>query len=457
MAYQPSFPYPYLSSVDANTDTGINFKCKINLRDEITSYKLTILKTEDNNTNENITIFSKTEVVGEVIDGVQCKTIDSLFNGSSSKENINISVTDTSLPMSCSREEDSWLIINIPTHLLNPTFVGYKGECYFLYNNCNFVWNIELTDSDGETIKSFDYTFNTRSTPVLSWSVPEIIDSNCYNFSAEYYQAEKTKLSYYQFDLLLDDELIASSGQVFSSAIKWSYDGFLPNKQYTITLTILTNDNVTLKNSLSFLVVYDFFRTSSSIGLSWTPESHCVSLNYDGATKINGVMEGSQIVALMKYANEEGLLPSQNNGIQLNNRQSLYWNKSNTQTLDLDNTTMLINWHNRNCFEREILSISDEQSISNDIHVFFDGLVFYYVSSVGGGSYQPFTNVVSAIVSNDDAIVIDKNTAYIINGNDDILSSDTLIGNDVTQNFWWLISIRDNIVDFMKTSEYKEV
>lgn len=147
MPYQPTFPYPYMETIDPKQSH--IFRCLINPRDKIYGYELTITPIKNKaleyipNTAEVIVIKSSCENDAEAKKYVQTKTI----NGAA----CNVSMYDTVLPFS-PVDDDSYLTVDInDNNGSNKLIAGVE-----------YTWKIKATCNDGFASKDGNNVFVTN-------------------------------------------------------------------------------------------------------------------------------------------------------------------------------------------------------------------------------------------------------------------------------------------------------
>lgn len=117
----------------------------------------------------------------------------------------------------------------------------------------------DLYEIYSDFIISPNYFFKSRTTPTVSiGSFTSPITSRQYTFSATYAQQENIAIKHHTWNLYDDtDSLVDTSGQVFSSNLKYSFDGFVGGKTYSIECIVETQDGVIVTtNKTQFSVSY---------------------------------------------------------------------------------------------------------------------------------------------------------------------------------------------------------
>lgn len=113
-------------------------------------------------------------------------------------------------------------------------------------------------DIYSDYISSPLYFFKSRTTPTLTLNaLPATINLRTVAFSATYLQAENTPIKYHRWALTdKQNSIVSDSGIIYSACLNYSFDGLLSGEVYTRTLTIVTQDDITISKSDSFSVKY---------------------------------------------------------------------------------------------------------------------------------------------------------------------------------------------------------
>lgn len=394
MPYEPTFPQPYLKAIDVSLAGGNNFQCVINPRDVITAYTLTISKASDGSA-----VYS---VIGE-------KTSSGTFKkyykiGSATKVAIStIPPQDTPLPLQGkANSDDSTLVINVPK---NNT----------LTNGNEYVWNITLTDKSGKTSTSRDYYFSTATTPSVSFTVPQIIYGSHLNVVAEYSQAENLTPAYYRFDLYRGADLVYTTDDIFSTDIEFTFDRLINDRSYTLELIVTLDNGMEVEQSASFDVSYSEVNTLVAPTAVANNHDGYVTIDFSNSANIKGVIEGNQTgVSYTKAYNAGDDIPDVENIAQLDENTSVYWNKSNTDSLELENAEHLVHIHLHKLFSGKVFEKIDETNPLRNISVYFkDGQFYYNVGTKEPVYYNTYTDVVTAIAGeNSFSAILEDHVSY---------------------------------------------
>ena len=158
MIYQPTFPSPYMETIDANAVDGNVFKCLINPKNTITRYNLSI-KDENNKDIGSIlceNVDGKYETyVRRIIDDwtwEKGETYAGWRNIVCSLTKVESHEVSTILPFKGSLTDDSWLKIAIPKTIPVATYdrawtITYTGESVdFLTNGGSYSWCVNFVE-----------------------------------------------------------------------------------------------------------------------------------------------------------------------------------------------------------------------------------------------------------------------------------------------------------------------
>lgn len=144
-----------------------------------------------------------------------------------------------------------------------------------------------------------DYIIYARKTPdVYIDNVPDILTLKYHTFKGVYSQDDNVPITYYQFDLFIEDENgdlveLDSSGKIYSAKLNYVYNGFRTGSYYYIRLTVENDLGVSVTTELyRFFVDYEiieylqqpqakFNEQNDSVIISWaTPVEHWALFRY---------------------------------------------------------------------------------------------------------------------------------------------------------------------------------
>lgn len=464
MLYQPTFPSPYLETIDIENPTGNVFKCLINPKNKVIGYKINILSNIDN------TLCCSIKGWLEDVEGVQTQKKAYSVETEVEWTVIDISDDDSMLPIIGSFSDESWLQVLLPptVDLKLSNDNDYKWNIMLYQENYDIklltgkfytadssttqkTFKIERTDKivAGKTsikvngalkqiikvdntenekytkitlnsalgfevttdtsyeiytsaLTSYDYYFKARKTPVLTFDVPDTISSLGYTFTAE---LDKSNIAYYKFDLYLGSELIATSKDIYSNHISYTYDGFITGNKYSVVLTIETEDKEIITEEREFLVSYNISYSTILVEAEMDKSINGVVLDYSSQVTINGVVDGFSDVVYSKHKNVNTDTPEDNNAIHLNKGQAVYWdtiNDINDLVIPNDGTT-IIHWHGDLGYTGKIAELSSNSLVTEKIIVGYNSKNFYYkIKTNDIVYYNPYINGTARVIAGAD-------------------------------------------------------
>lgn len=266
-------------------------------------------------------------------------------------------------------------------------------------------------------------------------------------------EPEASSIEFYKFDLYLKDELIHTTNEVYSSDLRYDYNGLLSDNEYTLRLTIGIGDNETITQEKSFNVKYEKYNAMINPVATNIPESSCIKIDFSKNSHIGGVLEGTdETLVYTEYKNgTSSSSVGENNGINLSRYQSIYWNNFNDNSLNLEDTTQIIHWHPHSGFYGTIFEKIDEANPSRDVLVGYNGEAFYYKIGTNDIVYwSPYTNYpdyLSAINQTN----LDSEMLYKLNDSDVLEDTDIIATQDIANMYWWLIIIKSDCVEFKQS------
>lgn len=277
MLYQPSYPSPYLSDVDGGHVN--EFSCYINADGgtAVTAYKYNINGLNGESLYNSPITQIQPMYAGEILTFEVPNTIG-IVNGIDYTWDITL----------YEAKPDIWITYgtvqkgdNTTTQVyLRPNFliqtdmylkIGGALRLIRNYDNTSGVATLAsalpVTPTVGtgyeiysNNVTSTEYFFRARTTPSLVMkTVPSIINSKSYTFSATYAQEENVGYKYYEWTVYdQSNNVITRSGQINTGLIEYSFDGFINGNTYGIGLVLENQDGVVLTvQPIWFSVSYD--------------------------------------------------------------------------------------------------------------------------------------------------------------------------------------------------------
>lgn len=488
MLQQPSFPYPYMEAVDVNSTDEMIFKCRINPRDVVTDYIFRLKNFEDDSVIYSKSATLDTPVYGGVSDeawleipvskeklknGIDYVWNVSIFNRKSSKASFTIrraysnyaDISDDTAKktvensvkvgmLMCAKYNDSEYVGVITEVNKNSSDYTIRYDTANAFVPCEGMMNNEaFVYGNGE---SYDYYFKARSEGVVDFSVETEIISPNIDVQGSYSQEESVGFSYYQFNLYLGAELVDSTGDVVSSNIHYGYNGLEAGKEYTLELTVVDDEHRHITVEKKFRVNYKKHKSLITPTVDVKCYEMSVDLDFSTVISAEGQITNNSAPNYKTFETTGGGVPSSPNAISLSKEQYIYWNNINdVKPLDFRDTVQIIHWHGHEGFYYDIAELVDDENILKNISVGYNGENFYYKIGTSDIVYvNPYDKTLSAIGTV--GSVVDKTALYKLEDSDILSDDDYLLFNDITYNYWWIIAIYPDKVEFVKSVEFKE-
>lgn len=285
------------------------------------------------------------------------------------------------------------------------------------------------------------------------------VEASSVCFLGSYIQEQNVAIKYWQIDIKLDSDLVASSGQVFNNHISYEYDGLLRNNTYTAIVTTMDDNDVVISKQINIHVSYANANAFAQ-PTATSERNHNIKVDWSRINVVNGVPNFE--ISDTSYSN---------NMLVLSDGQSVAWD-----TIDNINPLELPSEQNRTSYV-EILSTDTSNfdgqiaEVYNNngelIQVGYDGAVFWW-SRTGSErcTFDPYLEAFAGIFPNQDEITTiqsEELCCFWTTDDDALWSTDEdryFYGYDVGKEFWWLIKINLNENDIKDlvtfTRYYKE-
>lgn len=142
-------------------------------------------------------------------------------------------------------------------------------------------------------LDSQPFYFLARKTPTLSINAPDIINSMKYTFTANYSQKDGDGIKWYKYTLTDATGVeYDSTGEVYSSDLKYVADGLIEGQAYNLVCTVCTINNVIVQDSFSFSPSYTAPIIDRGIRAAQLPDRDGIRLtwadNYETTGKASG-------------------------------------------------------------------------------------------------------------------------------------------------------------------------
>lgn len=125
--------------------------------------------------------------------------------------------------------------------------------------------------SDNYAVVQFSPTvFKARTTPTLSInSIPSVITSPAYKFTATYAQAQGDAINWARWQLFSGNTLIADTLPISTADLSFTYDGFIvSNNTFRIVCTVETANGVQVSDEKTFTVQAELSATGTAVAKS---------------------------------------------------------------------------------------------------------------------------------------------------------------------------------------------
>lgn len=217
------------------------------------------------------------------------------------------------------------------------------------------------------------YFFKSRSTPIVSITnfSAEITDKK-FTFLGSFSQAQNVSIQYYTFNLYNGQDLIDTTGKIFSSNLTYSFDGFISGQNYDIELICVDQNNVEVSTGKkNFSVNYqapilgirpdiEVEKDIDAITISWSADKQSIPKSFG---------EYSILKNMPFYGT---------NSVSLKKNSYIYYDTVSGEELSIDssNFTVLMSTNINDNFVGKIVELS-----GNDGSLYivgFDGTYFYY-------------------------------------------------------------------------------
>lgn len=368
MLYQPSYLSPYLSDIDA-TDNN-TFSCYINAEGgtTVTAYNLTIndLSGQQIYTTNKQTI--STPLYAQQVLYVEVPGSSGMINGRDYVWNIRLyesnaniwvafgsvqegSNTTTTLYLRTNYlvQSGDWIVINSEkvqiTSYDSETGVAQLATALSAVPTVGTTYNIY-----GDNVKSVDYLFYARSNASLSIdNLPTTLDTKVYTFTGSYSQEQGVNYKYFIWTLY--DELespIATTGEVSTGDIAYTFDGFVSGTTYGIGLELENQDGTNLSVPVQYFdVEYQTPEIYSKPNAETDCDKDAVRVFWTPLLINNGIAEGASET---KYSYVYNQPYDGGASVRIYDGCDITWEiGSEDAVVYFDyNSTTYINWHTTN-------------------------------------------------------------------------------------------------------------
>nr|DAG36894.1 MAG TPA: hypothetical protein [Caudoviricetes sp.] len=262
MLYQPSYPYPYLSDIDATESN--TFYCYINAEGGTTvkAYTLTINDLSGNQIYTTNNQILATPLYSQQVLYVSVPNTSGMVNGQDYVWNIKLVESNADIWVAFGTIQNgentttqlvlrkNWLVssgdwIVIDNQKVKITTYDSTTGIATLANALTSVPSVGAAyNIYSDNVKSVDYLFSARSSATLSIdNVPQVVGAKSYTFTGEYTQEQGINYKYFTWTLY--DELqnpLTTTGEVTTGNIEYTFDGFVNGSTYGIGLVLENQD-----------------------------------------------------------------------------------------------------------------------------------------------------------------------------------------------------------------------
>lgn len=120
------------------------------------------------------------------------------------------------------------------------------------------VWSgYDAGDPTANMIESFESCFDAKDDPEVTLEAESLVRSRTATWYGTYKQDQDIPIMWYRWVLTTEGNTVYDSGHIYSGGvIDLTYDSLISGKNYTITLTCVTQDGVEVSQSKDFTVNY---------------------------------------------------------------------------------------------------------------------------------------------------------------------------------------------------------
>lgn len=342
MLYQPSYPQPYSSDIDATKDN--TFSCYINAEGgtQINGYSLIIYNMSDSMVYSSGLVTISPPLYGQNVLSVNVPSTSGMINGSDYTWRIQLFESYPTIWVT-----SGYVVINT-----NTTTTIYVQESYLIGSGEYIKINNELreiaTYSGGvitlstplssapllgdtytiysNNLSSTNYYFKARTTPTLTvGTIPSTINTKSHTFTATYIQAENVGWKYFQWTLYNSNGgVIESSDEISTGDISYTFDGLVNGITYGVGLILETQDGLQMSISPTYFnVVYTSPIVTQTPTVNVICEDNALSIDWDNVLANTGTAYGTDsaphytLVANEPYTN--------GSSVQLNTNSYIQW------------------------------------------------------------------------------------------------------------------------------------
>lgn len=222
-------------------------------------------------------------------------------------------------------------------YLGNNVTLVHKLPVGALKNGNNYKWKIQLFWSSTENKEKLDKSidsqecyFECRTTPTISISnYSKKITKKHYEFIGEYNQKEHVPVTYFRWVLTqtITGEILKDTGYIPSPDIRFYYDGFLNEYQYSIKLYVRNQNEIEVETEeMKFKVAYVSVPVDNVVVAKSNTEEHGIVVNWSAVHGVSAKVYGD-------YSFEKDIPTMAHNSLVLPKGSSLVFDKDNDEKL----------------------------------------------------------------------------------------------------------------------------
>ena len=151
-------------------------------------------------------------------------------------------------------------------------------------------------DGLDQSITSQEAYFECRTTPTIEIeSFPNPIDRKFYEFQGIYKQAENVPVTYFRWILTnaITGEVLKDTDVIPSPDLRFYYDGFMNDYEYTIQLIVTNQNNITVQTDpIEFKVAYVEVMIDNFLTAQSSTDEHGIIVSWSGIHGVSGTVYG---------------------------------------------------------------------------------------------------------------------------------------------------------------------
>ena len=367
MLYQPSYPSPYLTSIDATASN--TFSCYINAEGgtAVSEYILTIndlLGNQVYNNHQSIipNLYSD-QILNMTVPASSGMTngMDYVWNVTLIEANADIWITYGTIQDGASTTTSLYLRSSnlIDVNNTTSTYIKINNQTVEItaYDSTTGVATLGTALSTVPTVgtsyniysnglTSNDIYFLARSAAILSSTIPNMINTKSYNFQATWTQSQNVNWKYFDWVLYTSSgSVLKDSGKIYSGAIEYEFDGMINGTTYGVGLTVESEYGVVSTIPITyFQVSYDVITIDYEVNVTPLCDTNANLISWQPFLTNQGYSEGSGTLPYYSLAANQPY--SGGSSVSVNKGADLYWyvGSSNYKYNVPAESTTYINW-----------------------------------------------------------------------------------------------------------------